>query len=86
MLLTDWITGRETSEADLARALSCTVSTVNRIRRGVTMPEATLIGRIVEVTGGLVTANDLFTAYQAAHGTADGAAHGGPVSAGKAAA
>ncbi len=67
MRLHDWILANRVSEAELARRLTCTVSTVNRIRRGATMPEASLIARIVAATDGQVTANDLFDAYQAAH-------------------
>ncbi len=67
MLLSDWLQVRSLTDAAFAAVTGCGPTTVNRIRRGATMPEASLIARIVAATDGQVTANDLFDAYQAAH-------------------
>lgn len=74
MRLSAWILELECTEADLSRQLGVAISTVNRMRNGVTMPEASLIARIVELTAGKVTANDLFDAYQDAHSDPQGRA------------
>lgn len=56
--------GREMSDSDLAKLAGCTPSTISRIRRGLTIPEATLLLRIRDITAGEVTANDHFAAYE----------------------
>lgn len=66
MDLATWLTEHGLTDAAFAERVGCNQKTINRARRGVTMPEASLIERIEEATDGEVTVVDLFAAVRAA--------------------
>lgn len=66
MDLATWLTQNEMTDAAFADRVGCNQKTINRARRGLTMPEVALIERIEEVTAGEVTVADLFEAVRAA--------------------
>lgn len=70
MDLATWLTQHEMTDAAFAEQVGCNQKTINRARRGLTMPEAGLIERIEEATAGKVTVSDLFSAVRAAKRTA----------------
>lgn len=65
MDLATWLDEHDLTDAAFAEQVGCNQTTINRARRGVTMPEAGLIDRIEEATDGGVTAADLFATVRA---------------------
>lgn len=82
MLLTDWLTSINLSDADFGKRLDPPVSavTVWRWRTGARHPRPVDVRRIMRVTGGAVTAND-FLAPQKRRSRRDAEAPGVLVSA-----
>lgn len=65
MKLTDWMTSRALSPDDLAKQIGVTAEAVRRYRTGSRMPEPLIAEKIVEVTKGKVTVQDLHDARMA---------------------
>ena len=70
MKLSEWMEREKVSVEDLARRLGRTPMQVWRYRAGKSMPRPAVMRRIIEITGGAVTANDFF------HGSANRAGAG----------
>lgn len=60
MTLDEWLTQNGISETKFASRIGRTQATVNRIRRGIKAPSASVARAIRRETGGAVTPNDLF--------------------------
>jgi transcriptional regulator with XRE-family HTH domain len=58
MKLDQYLASRKITDADFGRMIDRGQSTVNRLRRGETSPDWETVQRIVDATGGVVTAND----------------------------
>jgi transcriptional regulator with XRE-family HTH domain len=58
MTLSDWMTLKRLTDADLAELVAADRSRINRIRRGIALPSLALAKRIKEVSAGAVTADD----------------------------
>jgi transcriptional regulator with XRE-family HTH domain len=61
--LRTWLKRTETTQTDLARQCGVSQATISDICRGVHLPSATLLKRIVEVTG--VSADELLSSEAA---------------------
>lgn len=59
MTLSEFMQVKNLNDATLAKLLDKDRVTVNRYRRGVEVPSTRTIVRIIEISGGLVTANEL---------------------------
>ena len=59
MTLSDFMQSKNLDDATLAKLLDKNRVTVNRYRRGIEIPSTSTIVRIIEISGGLVTANEL---------------------------
>lgn len=66
MDLAKWLDEHDLTDAAFAERVGCNQTTINRAKRGITMPEAGLIDRIEGATNGAVTAADLFATVRAA--------------------
>ena len=64
MTLSEFMTLKSLDDAAMARLLDKNRVTVNRYRRGIEVPSTTTILRIIEISGGLVSANDLLGIQQ----------------------
>lgn len=58
MTLTEFLTREKLSDADFAARVGCTKSAVIKWRRRERMPRGEALTRIIDETGGAVTAND----------------------------
>jgi len=58
MTLSDFIEQERLTEADLARVVGCSQSTINRVKLGGCAPSMRLATGIMKATGGKVTPND----------------------------
>lgn len=59
MTLSEFMQSKNLDDATLAKLLDKNRVTVNRYRRRVEVPSSATIVRIIEISGGLVTANEL---------------------------
>ncbi|WP_338069633.1 helix-turn-helix domain-containing protein [Rhodovarius crocodyli] len=66
MRLSQWLSDRKMTDAQFAELVGKDQTTINRTRRGVTMPNPGFVARIVEATAGEVQPADLYAAYSAA--------------------
>jgi transcriptional regulator with XRE-family HTH domain len=71
MKLAKFMQMKNLDDAGLAKLLDKDRVTVNRYRRGKKIPSASTIVRIAEISGGLVTANDLLGIRSRAGASAD---------------
>ncbi|WP_300396362.1 helix-turn-helix transcriptional regulator [Henriciella sp.] len=65
MTLADWLTKHDLSDADFAERIGVSRQALHRYKTGDRHPRTTIMEKIVEHTGGEVTANDFFEAKQA---------------------
>lgn len=61
MHLADFLDARGISDADFGLSIGVSRQAVHRYRHG-RIPDRTTMAKIIEVTGGAVTANDFFSA------------------------
>lgn len=66
MKLSAWLLDHRLTDAAFASRVGASQTTINRVRRGVQMPEIGLIDRIEAFTEGAVTAMDLVAACREA--------------------
>lgn len=59
MKLNDFLRENELSKSAFAAAIGTTVATISRIGDGLVVPRRSLLVRIHEETGGMVTPNDI---------------------------
>ena len=60
MRLSDYLSEQGHGDAEFAVAIGVDRSSVNRMRNGKLVPSPAVMQRIIELTGGRVTANDFF--------------------------
>lgn len=65
MELAEWMALKGLKDAALAEKVASTQTTISRVRRGLVMPEASLMERLMLATEWQVTPNDLFAKYTA---------------------
>ncbi|MFC4255409.1 XRE family transcriptional regulator [Altererythrobacter xixiisoli] len=74
MNLKDWLSDQGLRNADFAKRIDCTAEAVRRYANGDRIPGRDIMPKIVEETGGAVTANDFFDLDPAAIQAAQAAA------------
>ena len=67
MDLLQWLDTHELTDAAFAALVGCDQTTINRAKRGITMPGAVLLSRITVATDGAVQASDLLDAFVTKH-------------------
>ncbi|MDB5415082.1 MAG: helix-turn-helix protein [Rubritepida sp.] len=67
MQLSLWLSQAKMTDAEFAAAVGRDQATINRTRRGLTMPGPSLVARIVAVTKGEVQPADIYAAYTGRH-------------------
>jgi hypothetical protein len=60
MTLNEFLSSRNTSMGDFAKAVGTTTATISRIADGTVLPRKSLMKRIYDTTDGKVTPNDLY--------------------------
>lgn len=60
MTLDEWLILRNLSETEFAERIGRSQASVNRYRHGLRLPDREAMIRIIETTGGAVTANDFY--------------------------
>lgn len=66
MQLSDWMTQKKIDDDAMAALINKSRVSVSRYRRGIETPGTDTLRRIVEVTGGEVSANDMLGISEAA--------------------
>lgn len=77
MTLAEWLRATGTSQVAFATRVGCSPSTISRLTRFETAPEAALVEAIARETGGAVLPNDLFPRAMQAAASAESLAAGG---------
>lgn len=68
MKLSAWMKLQNVSDAGVGKRLCVSPTTIGRIRRGLTYPEAALALKIIEMTKGSVTPDDHLCVYAECRG------------------
>lgn len=67
MQLSLWLSQAKMTDAEFAAVVGRDQATINRTRRGVTMPGPSLVAKIVAATKGEVQPADIYAAYTGRH-------------------